>query len=373
MTKLTDREYWLNALNHRYSGRFPTDIWIRPEPERALVAHYGVDDFEQVKDILGINRMTGLGVGWANPEWEERTDLQVLRSESPYGGRLFILHDDGTYEDAWGIVRRVGSTGKYDEWVRGPLSDMETPDASIVETPPLERLRYRPDLAGHVRQLKDQGHYTTIGMAMPFKSAWHLRGMENFLMDYHLHPAFVAEIYDRLVERELPRMKVAVEAGVDLITIVGDFAMQDRVLMGVDKWRQFDKEALRKLCDYCRAINPDIRFYVHSDGNIMAAMDDLVYDLGFDMVNPMQPECMDLALVKAKYGDEIVMYGCGSLQRTLPFGTTEEVRAEVREIIGKYGENGGLVIMPSNVIGYDVPIENIIAFFETARDYFPYG
>ena len=372
MSQLTTRELMLNALNHRYSGRFPTDFWTRPEPEKALMEYYDVDDFQQVKDILGITSPVEIDVDWANPEWETRTGVQILQGESPSAGERFLLHDERTFEDEWGVVKRVGSDGKYDEWLRGPLSDMEKPDASIIQTPPLDRLRYRPDLKEHVQRLKESGEFTAFGIANPFRTAWHLRGMQNFLMDYHLNPDFVADTYDRLVERDLPPLKVAVEAGVDLIVIMGDFAMQDRMFVGPAKWREFDKVAFKKILDFCRNINPDIRFFVHSDGNVMAAMDDLVFDLGFDMINPMQPECMDLGLIKKKYGDRIVMHGCGSLQRTLPFGSTEDVRNEVRDIIDNYGENGGLVVMPSNEVGFDVPVENIITFFETARDYFPY-
>jgi len=155
-------------------------------------------------------------------------------------------------------------------------------------------------------------------------------------MDYDLNPDFLADIYDRLVERGLPCLKIAVEAGVDLIVIMGDFAMQDRIFVGPAKWREFDKGAFKKIMGFCRNINLDIKFFVHSDGNIMALMDDLVFDLGFDMINPIQSESMDLRLIKKKYGDRTVMYGCGSLQRTLPFGSIEGVRNEVHEIIDNW-------------------------------------
>ena len=123
---------------------------------------------------------------------------------------------------------------------------------------------------------------------------------------------------------------------------------------------------------YCRRMNPDVVFFIHSDGNIMPVMEDLVDDLGFNMINPMQPECMDLKKIFRNFGDRIVMHGCGSLQKTLPFGSPEEVKREVRSIIDNLGQSGGLAVMPSNYIGFDIPIENIIAFYETARDYFPY-
>jgi uroporphyrinogen decarboxylase len=362
----------LNALNHRYSGRFPSDLWIRPEPEQALIQHYRARDFEEVRAILGVTRIHKIEVASANPEWESRTDLQTLPGQSPLAGGRYLLHDERTYEDEWGVVRRVGSDGKYDEWLRGPLSETDRPDASSIQPPPPGWVRHRPDLREDLHRLKEAGEYTSFEIANPFKTAWHLRGMENLLMDYYLNPDFVADLLNRLAAFDLPRLRVAIEAGIDQIDIVGDFAMQDRLMAGPDKWREFDKVALGKLIDFCRSINPDINFFLHSDGNIMAVMDDLVFDLKIEIINPMQPECMNLPLVKQRYGDRIVMYGCGSLQRTLPFGTVEDVRSEAREIVDCYGENGGLVLMPSNVVGFDVPVENIIAFFETARDYFPY-
>jgi hypothetical protein len=111
----TPRELLLNALNHRYSGRFPSDLWIRPKPEHAHIQYYGARDFEEVQAILGITRIQKIKVACSNPEWESRTDLQTLTGESPLAGGRYLLHDERTYEDESGIVRRVGSDGKYDE------------------------------------------------------------------------------------------------------------------------------------------------------------------------------------------------------------------------------------------------------------------
>ena len=369
---MTQRQLWTNALEHRYSGRFPTDTWLRIEPERALIEHYGVETIDEVKDILGICRMHDFTARWANPEWENRTDLKPLAGVSPSAGGRFFFHDERTFENEWGVVRRVGRDGKYDEWISGPLADADDPDPDLLELPSSEQIRLPPDLDRHIRDLKEAGEYTSADVTNPFKTAWHLRGLEKFLMDYHLRPEFVKDLYDRIVDREIPLLEAVVSAGVDLVKIGGDFAMQDRVIVGEEKWREFDKPALKRLMDACRRINPDIRFFVHSDGNIAPVMDDLVGGLGFDMINPCQPECMDLSDIKEKYGDRIVMYGCGSLQRTLPFGSRIEVVAEVKQIIDCYGVGGGLVVGPANVMGFDIPLENIIAFHETGRDYFPF-
>ena len=87
------------------------------------------------------------------------------------------------------------------------------------------------------------------------------------------------------------------------------------------------------------------------------------------VINPLQPECMDPVDVKRRWGDRIALHGGISLQRTLPYGTPDEVREEVETLIRTCGYNGGLVVFPSNVIQPDTPMENIIACFHAARDF----
>ena len=117
-----------------------------------------------------------------------------------------------------------------------------------------------------------------------------------------------------------------------------------------------------------KAINPDVFMFVHSDGNVMDLMDDIV-EIGFDIVNPIQPECMNPAEVKRRWGDRITLHGGVSIQKTFPYGTPREVRAEIEELIRTCGYNGGLVVFPSNVVQPDTPVENIRACFHTVRDY----
>ena len=148
--------------------------------------------------------------------------------------------------------------------------------------------------------------------------------------------------------------------------------MQDRLIMGPDRWREIDKPRLAALIHTVKDIKPDIHIFIHSDGDLTAIMDDLI-EIGFDIIDPIQPECMDPVEVKRKWGDKITLHGCGSLQHTLPFGSVEDVRNEVIRLIDHCGYNGGLVLRPSNTIGFDCPVENVVAFFGTARDYPPAG
>ena len=157
-------------------------------------------------------------------------------------------------------------------------------------------------------------------------------------------------------------------AGVDMVRIVGDIAMQDRVMMGPARWRRFDKPRMAKLIRTCRAVRPELHFFFHSDGKLTELVDDLI-EVGFDVLNPIQPECMDPVEVKRRWGDRITLHGCISIQRTLPFGTPSDVRREVEGLIRQCGLDGGLVLMPSNNIQPDTPLENIIACYHAARDF----
>ena len=322
---------------------------------------------KEVLDIFGIGGWAGEGVAIDFSGFKRRVN-GVLKGESTWAGKGYILHDERTFEDAWGIVRRVGSDSRYVEWVSGPLVNARNPDEYDFPTP--DRLIDDPELPERVRTLKQNGMFVTAGMTNPYKRAWLLRGMENLLADYILHPRFVAKLYDRIYALYEEQMALSVRAGVEMISISGDIAMSDRIIMGADRWRRFDKPRLARLIARCKRINPDLHVFIHSDGNILEIMEDLI-GIGFNVIDPIQPECMDPVMVKERFGERIVLHGGGSVQKTLPLGTVDDVRREVIRLIEKCGYNGGLVIRPSNIVGDDTPLENVLAFFETARDYTP--
>ena len=87
------------------------------------------------------------------------------------------------------------------------------------------------------------------------------------------------------------------------------------------------------------------------------------------MIDPIQPECMDPIEIKKLYGDKITLHRCGSLQRTLPFGTPKDCKKEAVTYIEQCEQNGGLVLGASNTIGYDVPVKNVVVWYEAVRDY----
>jgi uroporphyrinogen decarboxylase len=362
---MTARERILKTVNHELPDRIPAFLGARDEVNRGLMKYYNVNDMAGVHEILGTGGRKGVVLEIDFPGFDKRCNGK-LEGDMPYAGEEYIFHDERTFEDKWGVVRRVGSDRKYVEWISGPLANACDPDE--YDFPGPERIMVSPGLQETVAGLKERGYWVNCSVTQPYKTAWELVGMENLLAYYALNPGFVDKLLGRICETYGEILRIGAEAGVDVIGIGGDIAMQDRLIMGPERWRSIDKPHLARMIGACKKINPDVHVYLHSDGYLMEIMDDLI-EIGFDIIDPIQPECMDPVVIKKRWGDRIVLHGCGSLQRTLPFGTPEECREEVRHLITNCGYNGGLILRVSNAIGFDVPIENVVAWFETARDF----
>jgi len=106
--------------------------------------------------------------------------------------------------------------------------------------------------------------------------------------------------------------------------------------------------------------------FYHSDGNIMEIIPDLI-EAGVEILNPVQPECMDPVEVAAGYGDRLSFWGTIGTQTTFPAGSPEDVRKACSDMMNTVGENGGLIIAPTHILEPDVPLKNVEAFVEFVR------
>ena len=357
---MTPRERYIATLNHQMPDRVPMSMDCRPEIMDQLRKKYGVADNTDVAKIFEADmcRFARPTLRW--PEFEKKADLKK-------GRHLYIKHDERTFEDSWGVIQRTGSDGKYEEWVSGPF--VNTDDLDSFPWPDERNLVPDPDMANRVAELKKQGYWVIgDGGVHPFKQAWHMRGFENFLCDYMANTEWVEAIYERFLKFNLALCRQAAAAGVDQLEYWGDVAMQDRMIVPPDQWRKLDKPLWTRIIAETRKVKPDIKFFFHSDGDTQPIIGDII-ECGFDILNPIQPECVNPGIVKKKWGSKITLDGGGSVQRTLPIGTIEDVRREVDFLMKTCAYDGGYIFRPSNVVPYDTPIQNVIEFFSMARDY----
>lgn len=362
---MTPRERILTTLSHQRPDRTPADGWFHPEVAGTLRRHFATGDWSVVQSQLGIDGWAELAPWVAPQEFESRAGPRPGGAEGPRA----VWLDGRTYEDAWGTRFQIGDDDRYQRWLSGPLQQAQSADEVAGHRfPTAQQIREPDDYARRVAESKDRQCFVSGEIENPFKRYWHLRGLENALADYLADPESLEAAYDRLFPLATELALCMARAGVDMVKVVGDVAMQDRIMMGPKPWRRYDKPRWARLIDACRAVRPELAFFFHSDGKLTDLIDDLI-DVGFTVINPIQPECMDPVEVKRRWGSRITLHGGISIQRTLPFGRPDDVRREVQNLIRHCGADGGLIVMPSNDIQPDTPVENILACYEAVREY----
>lgn len=205
-----------------------------------------------------------------------------------------------------------------------------------------------------------------------FEVAWQIRGLDELLIDFLMREDWAACLLDRITELSIFRAKKFAEAGVDIIHLGDDVGMEDRMIMSPDTWRKWLKPRMAKIIETAREIKPDVIFFYHSDGYIEPIIPDFI-EIGINVLNPVQPECMDPAKLKKEYGKKLAFWGTIGIQHTLPFGTPKQVQAEVKERIKTVGKGGGLYLSPTHVIAPEVPYENIFALVDAIKKYGKYS
>ncbi|MGI6539177.1 MAG: uroporphyrinogen decarboxylase family protein [Bacillota bacterium] len=201
-----------------------------------------------------------------------------------------------------------------------------------------------------------------------FETAWALRGLENLLVDFVQNRAMAGALLDRVTDISKGTATILAAAGVDVLVTGDDVGMQRTMMMSPSMWREWLKPRLASVIEAAKEANPEVLIFYHSCGYIEPIIPDLI-EIGVDILNPVQPESMDPERIKKLYGNELAFWGTIGTQTTLPFGTPDEVRQEVKRMIETVGDGGGLLISPTHVIEPDVPWENIMAFVDAVKEY----
>ena len=269
----------------------------------------------------------------------------------------------------WGIARVPGSMPNYHRKI-SPLfhaaSIKEIEDYPFPDFTPNYRHEH---LEEEVRKHHEMGLAVVAFMEMTmFERAWRIRGMENFMIDTISNPDMAALLLDKLTEISSFMAKCFAESGVDVIKLGDDIGSQDSMIINPDMWRKLLKPRLAKIINVIKKIKPGILIYYHTDGYIEPVIPDLI-EIGVDILNPVQPECMDPVKLKKEYGNYLAFWGTIGIQTTMPHGTVDDVRTAVKHMIETVGKGGGLLIAPTHVIEPDVPWDNVLAFVEAVDEY----
>jgi uroporphyrinogen decarboxylase len=152
---------------------------------------------------------------------------------------------------------------------------------------------------------------------------------------------------------------------VDSVHFGDDWGQQRGMLMGPKLWRRFIKPHLARM--YAAAHEGGKYVTIHSCGKVQEVFPDLI-EIGLNCFNPFQPEVMDVYEMKRLYGDRLSFNGGVSTQRTLPYGTPEEIKAEARRLMAEVGQGGGYILSPAHAIPGDAKPENMVALIEAVHE-----
>jgi uroporphyrinogen decarboxylase len=223
------------------------------------------------------------------------------------------------------------------------------------------------NVAGKVTLLREKGLASFAFMQMTvWEASWYLRSMEELMIDMMMEDEKATALLDLITNFAISKAVTYAKAGVDILSLGDDIGTQNTIMMDVRLWEIWLKPRLAKVIEAARQVKPDILIFYHSCGHVTPFIDQLI-EIGVDILNPIQPECMSFDEVHDKYGNRLSFWGTLGTQELLPFGTKEQVLETTLSRLNICGEKGGIVIGPTHMVEPEVPWENLTAIMEAVE------
>jgi uroporphyrinogen decarboxylase len=391
MNELTSRERILTALDHKEPDRIPFDMGSTQVTTISVIAYRNLRDYlglppveptlsdviqQTVQPDKNIIEKLGIDVLGLFPLCSANWDPK----ESSFGP--FKHRDEGdywSYTDEWGVTFHMPKEdGLYYSLEKPALGNPTITVEEINEHP-------WPDAADPMRieGLKEIGEkYRAEGKAVMIKGllagifevSQRIRGMENCLIDLLTNETATAALFDKLLEAKLDFWEMALPELADVVDVISeadDYGTQTSQLMSPSLFRKVMKPRLRILFSRIKELAPNARLFFHTCGSVRDILPDLI-EVGVDILNPVHVTAtgMEPDALKRDFGDDLVFWGGGvETQSVLPNGTPDEVRENVQRNMEALAPGGGFVFNTIHNIQADVPPENIMAMWETMREY----
>lgn len=223
-------------------------------------------------------------------------------------------------------------------------------------------------LIPEVKKLHDRGLAVMGGPGAIWEHAWYMRSMEELMVDMMTGDEKAVYHMDRMTGIVRERAVALAKADVDFLHLGDDIGMQHAIMMSEELYREWIKPRFAEVIKAAKEVKPDLLFSYHSCGYIEPFIPDLI-EIGVDILNPIQPECMSFEKIHAEYGDVLSFWGTIGTQTTMPFGKPEEVRHETLRNLKIAGAQGGLLCTPTHLVEPEVPWANIEAYLQACRDF----
>jgi len=379
---LTSRERVLTAIHHEQPDRVPLVIGVSNATGVKMTPYKGI------KDIIGVQAPDNYIYDWPELGTAEIDEETMYRLHSDVRGVLDLEpekirkrnckrdpHSD--YIDSWGSGQTEISPGDWFPSVH-PL-----PEARTAED--LDAYQGWPDMddptrIAHVRdnarRLAEENQFAILAtpwLLFPFERAYAMQGMDTFLLNMARDPDFARALLEKIAvycKQLMGRFLEELGDNVDIIKIGDDLGTQESLMISPKMYREILKPVHADFISFIKA-RTKAKIFFHSDGDVAPLIEDFI-EMGVDILNPIQTSAgsmSDLPSLKKRFGSNIVFCGGIDTHRVLPFGTTEEVRQEVRRVIQILGPGGGCMIGAVHTVMNDVPPENVLAMVDAVEEF----
>lgn len=343
---MTPKERWLAVVRREKPDRIPMYYWATEEATRKLLAYLGCADTQEMFRRLHIDQMVSVGPRYVGPPIPPDEDMYGCRFQN-------IAYKGGTYR----------------ECVYHPLARFETVEEieRNYTWPSPDWFDYS-DLPRQVAGVEDR--VIAGGGSEPFLTYKQLRGEEQAYMDLLLNPELAHYILDKLYGfcyENTRRIYEQIPGKVLVTSVAEDLGSQQGLLYSRKLLEEFFFPYMKRMIDLAHQAGAYVN--THSDGAVREVLPDFI-EMGVDIFNPVQWRCkgMDREGLKRDFGDRLIFQGAMDNQYTLPFGTVEEVRQEVRDNLRILGAGGGYILGPCHAIQVVGPPENVVAMYETGYE-----
>jgi len=374
----TSRERVLKAINHVQPESTPVHIMGFESIERWL-EHFSAKDDCELRAKLGLDFQMASTI-YTGPKAKQKLSIWGTEQDvMGYGGSGF--------SQARGGYPLAGATSIVDidrfGWPDPDEFDYQIVGIVLQDAPEkarFARTRYVTQPTGLTREEAARGGGAWLAVSKRGSGVWmplvlctlfELFGMEETLIKFHTEPKIIEAAISHLESFVLEfsrRLLEATKGFADFYWCGDDFSTQRGLLISPAHWRRFLKPTYQKV--FALAKGYGVRVWFHSCGTFRPVLPDLV-DIGMDVWETAQVQLSgnEPEVLKREFGRDITFFGAINSQKTLPFGTPEDVRNEVRERIRILGKGGGYICGPDHTVLPDVPVENVLAMLDEARKF----